>query len=159
MHHCFVSTPPSPSFSPSPKIAFLYIMKHVKTLSYKVTTLHFYAWYIYKGGGTHTVVCTAHLYSAKHTVVFIWSSWGVKNLSTSSLFSLFFQHKIYNFFFPISYLTKSVRNVKIAFLYIMKHVKILSYKVTTLHSMHDIYIYIYIYIYIFIYIYIYINPA
>jgi hypothetical protein len=39
-----------------------------------------------------------------------------------------------------------VRNVKIAFLYIMKHVKILSYKVTLLHFMYDIYIYIYIYI-------------
>ena len=61
--------------------------------------------YIYQGGGTHTVVCTAHLYSTKHT-----------------------------------YLTKSVRNVEIAFLYIMKHVKTLSYKVTTLHFMHDIYI-------------------
>ncbi len=24
--------------------------------------------------GTHTVVCTAHLYSTKHTVVLIWSS-------------------------------------------------------------------------------------
>jgi hypothetical protein len=82
--------------------------------------------YIYKGGGTHTVVCTAHLYSAKHTVVFILSSCGVKNHATSSLFSLFFQHKIYIFFFSITYLTKSVRNVKIAFLYIMKHVKILS---------------------------------
>jgi hypothetical protein len=35
-----------------------------------------------------------------------------------------------------------VRNVKIAFLYIMKHVKILSYKVTLLHFMYDIYIYI-----------------
>jgi hypothetical protein len=33
------------------------------------------------------------------------------------------------------YFTKSVRNVEIAFLYIMKHVKILSYKVTTLHFM------------------------
>jgi hypothetical protein len=52
------------------------------------------------------------------------------------------------FFFSKTYFTKSVRNVKIAFLYIMKHVKILSYKVTTLHSMHDIYIYIYFYIYI-----------
>ena len=61
--------------------------------------------YIYKGGGTHTVACTAHLYSTKHT-----------------------------------YLTKSVRNVEIAFLYIMKLVKILSYNVTTLHFMHDIYI-------------------
>ena len=39
-----------------------------------------------------------------------------------------------------------VRIVKIAFLYIMKHVKILSYKVTLLHFMFDIYIYIYIYI-------------
>ena len=43
------------------------------------------------------------------------------------------------FFFSKTYFTKSVRNVKIAFLYIMKHVKILSYKVTTLHFMHDIY--------------------
>ena len=42
------------------------------------------------------------------------------------------------------YLTKSVRNVKIAFLYIIKQVKILSYKVTTLNFMYDIYIYIYI---------------
>ena len=46
-------------------------MKHVKILSYKVTTLYFmHDIYIYKGGGTHTVVCTAHLYSTKHTVVF-----------------------------------------------------------------------------------------
>jgi len=37
------------------------------------------------------------------------------------------------------YLTKTVRNVEIAFLYIMKHVKIPSYKVTTLHFMYDIY--------------------
>ena len=84
------------------EIAFLYIMKLVKILSYKVTTLHFMhdiCIYIYKGGGTHTVVCTAHLYSAKHTVVFIWSSWVVKNHATSFLFLLFFQHKIYNFFF------------------------------------------------------------
>ena len=33
--------------------------------------------------GTHTVVCTAHLYSTKHTVVLIWSSWGVKNHAIS----------------------------------------------------------------------------
>jgi hypothetical protein len=32
-----------------------------------------------------------------------------------------------------------VRNVKIAFLYMIKHVKILSYKVTLLHFMYDIY--------------------
>ena len=58
------------------KIAFLYIMKHVEILSYKVTTLNFmYDIYrIYKGGGTHTVVCTAYLNSTKHTVVLIWSS-------------------------------------------------------------------------------------
>jgi len=31
------------------------------------------------------------------------------------------------------YFTKSVRNVKIAFLYIMKQIKILSYKGTTLN--------------------------
>ena len=43
------------------------------------------------------------------------------------------------------YLTKSVRNVKFAFVYIIKHVKILLSKVTTLHFMYDIYIYIYIY--------------
>jgi hypothetical protein len=82
------------------KIALLYIMKHVKILLYKVTTLNFmYDIYIYIGGGTHTVVCTAHLYSTKHTVVLIWSSWGVKNHATSFIFSLFFQHKINNFFF------------------------------------------------------------
>ena len=40
------------------------------------------------------------------------------------------------------YLTKSVINVEIAFLYIMKHVKILLYKVTTLNFMYDIYVYI-----------------
>ena len=59
-------------------------MKHVKTLSYKVTTLYFMNdIYIYiRGGGTHTVVCTAHLYSAKHTVVLIWSSLGVKKSRT-----------------------------------------------------------------------------
>jgi hypothetical protein len=45
---------------------------------------------------------------------------------------------IFVIFFSKTYLTKSVRNVEIAFLYIMKHVKILSYKVTTLHFMHDI---------------------
>ena len=39
--------------------------------------------------------------------------------------SLFFQHKFYNFFSK-TYFTKSVRNVKIAFLYIIKSVKILS---------------------------------
>jgi hypothetical protein len=57
--------------------SYIRSMKHVKILSYKVTTLHFmtdisiYIYiYIYKGGGTHTVVCTAHLYSTKHTVVF-----------------------------------------------------------------------------------------
>jgi hypothetical protein len=38
------------------------------------------------------------------------------------------------------YFTKSVRNVKIAFLYFIKHVKILSYKVTKLHFLYDIYI-------------------
>ncbi len=38
------------------------------------------------------------------------------------------------------YFTKSVRNVKIAFLYIIKHVKILLYKVTKLHFLYDIYI-------------------
>ncbi len=37
------------------------------------------------------------------------------------------------------YLTKSVRNVKIAFLYIIKHVKILSYKVTKICFIYDIY--------------------
>ena len=74
-------------------------MKHVKILSYKVTTLHFmYDIYIY---------------------IYIY---------------------IFVIFFSKTYLTKSVRNVEIAFLYIMKHVKILSYKVTTLHFMHDIYI-------------------
>ena len=82
------------------EIALLYIMKHVKILLYKVTTLNFmYDIYIYIGGGTHTVVCTAHLYSTKHTDALIWSSWGVKDHATSSLFSLFFHHKIYNFFF------------------------------------------------------------
>ena len=110
---------------------------HIKSQHYILCKIYIY---LYKGTGTHTVVCTAHLYSAKHTVVFIWSSWGVKNHATSSLFSLFFQHKIYIFFFSVTCLTKSVRNVKIAFLYIMKHVKILSYKVTTLHFMHDLYI-------------------
>ena len=40
------------------------------------------------------------------------------------------------------YLTKSVRNAKIAFLYTMKQVKILSYKVTTLNFMYDTFIYI-----------------
>ena len=67
---------------------------HIKSQHYILCMI-----YIYKGGGTHTVVCTAHLYSAKHTVVFIWSSWVVKNHATSFLFLLFFQHKIYNFFF------------------------------------------------------------
>ena len=98
--------------------------------------------YIYIGGGTHTVVCTAHLYSTKHTVVLIWSSLGVKNHATSSLFSLFFQHKIYKFFFK-NVFNKSVRNVKIAFLYFMKHLKIPSYKATTLIFMNDTYVYIY----------------
>ena len=41
------------------------------------------------------------------------------------------------------YLTKSVRNVKIAFLYFMKYLKIPSYKATTLIFMNDIYAYIY----------------
>ena len=53
--------------------SYIRSMKHVKILSYKVTTLHFMtdiSIYIYKGGGTHTVVCTAHLYSTKHTVCF-----------------------------------------------------------------------------------------
>ena len=98
--------------------------------------------YIYKGGGTHTVVCTAHLYSTKHTDALIWSSWGVKDHATSSLFSLFFQHKIYNFFFK-NVFNKSVRNVKIAFLYFMKYLKIPSYKATTLIFMNDTYVYIY----------------
>jgi len=76
-------------------------MKHVKILSYKVTTLHFmYDIYIY-------------IYIYMYIYIFV-------------------------IFFSKTYLTKSVRNVEIAFLYIMKHVKILSYKVTTLHFMHDI---------------------
>jgi hypothetical protein len=54
------------------------------------------------------------------------------------------QYSTYSFFSK-TYLTKSVRNVEIAFLYIMKHVKILLGKVTTLHFMYDVYIYIYIY--------------
>ena len=65
----------------------------------------------------------------------------VKNHATSSLFHYFFNIKFINFF-PKTYFTKSVRNVKIAFLYIMKHVKILSYKVITLHFKSDIYVYI-----------------
>jgi hypothetical protein len=67
---------------------------------------------------------------------------GVKNHATSSLFHYFFNIKFIDFFSK-TYLTKSVRNVKIAFLYIIKHVKILSYKVTKLHFMYDIYMYIY----------------
>ena len=47
---------------------------------------------------THTVVCTARLYSSKHTVVLIWSSCGVKNHATSSLFLLFFNIKFIIFF-------------------------------------------------------------
>jgi len=87
------------------EIAFLYIMKHVKILLGKVTTLHFmydvYIYiYIYKGEAhiqLHVqLICTV---STKHTDVLIWSSWGVKDHATSSLFSLFFQHKICNFFF------------------------------------------------------------
>jgi hypothetical protein len=80
---------------------------HIKSQHYILCKIYIY---LYKGTGTHTVVCTAHLYSAKHTVVFIWSSWGVKSHATLSLFSLFFS-KIY--------LTKSFSNVKIAFLYIL----------------------------------------
>jgi len=57
-------------------------------------------------GVTHTVVCTAHLYSTKHTVVLIWSSLGVKNHATSFLFSLFFQNKIYKFFFKTVFYKK-----------------------------------------------------
>jgi hypothetical protein len=72
---------------------------HIKSQHYILCMI-----YVYKGGGTHTVVCTAHLYSVKHTVVFIWSSWGVKYQATSSLFSLFFQHK-FEFFFSKTYLT------------------------------------------------------
>ena len=81
------------------KIAFLYIISMLKSFHIKSQHYILCMIYIYKGGGTHTVVCTAHLYSAKHTVVFIWSSWVVKNHATSFLFLLFFQHKIYNFFF------------------------------------------------------------
>ena len=54
-------------------------------------------------------------------------------------FHYFFNIK-FVIFFSKTYLTKSVRNVEIAFLYIMKLVKILSYNVTTVHFMHDIYI-------------------
>jgi hypothetical protein len=111
---------------------------HIKSQHYILCMI-----YIYKGGGTHTVVCTAHLYSAKHTVVFIWSSWVVKITQPLFYFYYFFNIK-FIIFFSKTFLTKSVRNVEIAFLYIMKHVKILSYKVTTLHFMYDIYIYIYI---------------
>ena len=46
-------------------------------------------------------------------------------------------------YFSKTYLTKSVRNVKIAFLYFMKHLKIPSYKATTLIFMNDTYVYIY----------------
>jgi hypothetical protein len=72
---------------------------------------------------------------------------GVKNHATSSLFHYFFNIK-FIIFFSKTYLTKSVRNVKIAFLYMIKHVKILIYKVTKLHFMYDVYVYICIYIYI-----------
>jgi hypothetical protein len=68
---------------------------------------------------------------------------GVKNHATSSLFHYFFNIK-FIIFFSKTYLTKSVRNVKIAFLYMIKHVKILIYKVTKLHFMYDVYICIYI---------------
>jgi hypothetical protein len=82
------------------------------------------------------------------TYSLFWSSWGVKNHATSSLFSLFFQHKIYNFF-----LQKVSEMLRLhSYIRSMKHVKILSYKVTTLHFMTDISIYIYIYRYINIYI-------
>ena len=55
----------------------------------------------------HTTVCVPppYKYNCMHssfvqyqTYSCVWSSWGVKNHATSSLFSLFFQHKIYNFF-------------------------------------------------------------
>ena len=39
------------------------------------------------------------------------------------------------------YFTKSVTNVEIAFIYILKYVKIPSYKVATLICMYDIKIY------------------
>jgi hypothetical protein len=54
-------------------------------------------------------------------------------LVQEAMFSLFFQQtdKLMNFFSK-TYFTKSVINVKIAFLYIMKHVKISSQKVKTL---------------------------
>jgi hypothetical protein len=55
-------------------------------------------------------------------------------------FHCFFNIK-FIIFFSKTYFTKSVRNFKIALLYIMKHVKILLYKVTTLNFMYDIYIY------------------
>jgi len=67
---------------------------HKKSQHYILCMIYIY---IYKGGGTHTVVCTAHLYSAKHPVVFIWSSWGVKITQPLLYFHYFFNIKFTNF--------------------------------------------------------------
>ena len=65
-----------------------------------------------------------------------------KKITQPLLYFHYFFNIKFIIFFSKTYFTKSVRNVKIAFLYIMKHVKTLSYKGTTLHFIYDIYIYI-----------------
>jgi hypothetical protein len=81
-------------------IAFLYIMKHVKILSYKVTTLHFmYDTYI--RGEAPIQLYVQLIYTVPNIQLFLFGHLEM-------------------------YLTKSVRNVEIAFIYIMKHVTILS---------------------------------
>ncbi len=123
-------------------------MKHVKILSYKVITFHFMSdIHVYIRGEAHIQLYVQYssfvqyqTYSCFNLVLL-----SIKNHATSSLFSFFFFNIKFIIFFSKTYFTKSVRNVKIAFLYNMKHVKILSYKVITLHFMYDIYtVYMYI---------------
>jgi hypothetical protein len=75
-------------------------MKHVKILSYKVTTLHFmYDTYI--RGEAPIQLYVQLIYTVPNIQLFLFGHLEM-------------------------YLTKSVRNVEIAFIYIMKHVTILS---------------------------------
>ena len=78
----------------------IYSMKHVKILSYKVTTLHFmYDISTYIRGEAHIQLYVQLICTVPNIQFCFRSSWGVKNHATSSLFSLFFQTKIYNFNF------------------------------------------------------------
>ena len=97
----------------------------------------------------HTTVCVPppYKYNCMHssfvqyqTYSCVWSSWGVKNHATSSLFSLFFQHKINNFFFKNIFNKKCQKCRDCIPIYSMKMLKFFHIKshYCTLHFMYDI---------------------